>query len=63
MKNLERRCDLCDAIQDEIFVFDNELNPVRTGWACWDCWPKEGSWHKAILRERVVEEDNNEKNR
>jgi hypothetical protein len=54
---LDRRCDLCGAMQDEIIGFmknDEELYPIRAGWVCWDCWPKEGSWHKAILRERTV---------
>lgn len=54
---LERHCDLCGAVQDEVIGFaekDAGTYPVRAGWICWACWPKEGSWNRAILRERTV---------
>ena len=57
---LDRHCDLCGAQQEEVIGFaesDNGPYPIRTGWVCWECWPKEGAWHKAILRERTVRGD------
>jgi hypothetical protein len=56
-ETLERHCDLCGALQDEVIGFadkDAGTYPVRAGWVCWVCWPKEGSWHRAILRERTL---------
>jgi hypothetical protein len=51
---LDRHCDLCGAQQEEVIGFmenDSGLYPIRAGWICWECWPKEGAWQKAILRE------------
>jgi hypothetical protein len=39
-------------------VIDAQLNQVN-GWICWPCWPEEGSWVKAIGRERVIEVEKN----
>ena len=55
---LDRHCDLCGKLQEEVFAYedspDNQKQVIRAGWICWKCWPAEGAWHKAILRERTV---------
>jgi len=58
---LERRCDLCRTVQEEIFAYEKAdngvMHRVRKGWVCWECWPAAGSFHQAILRERWVCDD------
>ena len=54
---MKRDCDLCGKKQDEVFSYDGNLK-MRAGWLCWRCWPSEGSWHKAILRERWTDDSN-----
>jgi len=59
---LGRHCDLCGQLQDEVFAFaehDEGVQWIRQGWLCTKCWPAEGSWHKAILRERIVSKHDN----
>ena len=54
---LERSCDLCSKVQEEVFAYaENTFGSykLRAGWVCFECWPTEGAWHKAILRERAV---------
>jgi len=55
---VNRNCDLCGGSQDEVFSYDGTLK-MRAGWLCISCWPSEGSWHKAILRERWTDVSNN----
>jgi hypothetical protein len=50
---LIEQCGLC--MRDMEPVIDAQLNQVN-GWICWHCWPIEGSWIKAIGRERVIQE-------
>ncbi len=52
---MNRDCDLCDNVQQEVFSYEDGRK-IRVGWLCVECWPKDGSFHKAILRERVVKE-------
>lgn len=60
---LDRHCDLCGKLQEEVFAYEEKHDKrnyvIRAGWVCWACWPKDGAWHKAILRERTVTGGNN----
>jgi hypothetical protein len=49
--DLRRYCALCGAVMDEVLAYPG---PVRAGWLCASCWPQDGSWVKAIGRERAV---------
>jgi hypothetical protein len=55
---VNRNCDLCGADQQEVFAYEGNIK-IRAGWLCTKCWPAEGSWHKAILRERWTDDSNN----
>ena len=49
--DLRRCCALCGAVMDEVLAYPG---PVRAGWFCASCWPQDGSWVKAIGRERIT---------
>jgi hypothetical protein len=60
MTELTRHCDLCGALQTTVYAYEPDptgqmRRKIRKGWLCTACWPTEGSYHKAILRERYVD--------
>lgn len=60
MSDLTRHCDRCGALQAPVYAYEPDptgqvRQKIRTGWLCTACWPKEGSYHRAIVRERLVE--------
>lgn len=54
---LPHECLLCGKPADEVLAYDEHGRCVRAGWLCTACWPKEGAWNRAILRERTVREN------
>jgi hypothetical protein len=52
---LPHNCHLCGKPTDEVLAHEDDRT-VRAGWLCTTCWPKDGSWTKAIGRERSYKE-------
>jgi hypothetical protein len=52
---LPHECLLCGQPADEVLLYQEDGRCVRAGWLCTTCWPQEGAWNRAILRERTVQ--------
>lgn len=48
---LDKYCPLCGKRMEAVL---SAQEGVVNGWVCWSCWPVDGSWLKALGRERVL---------